>query len=90
VERIGSPEDTPVNSHDSTLMDTSILRCGVDDLNVSSPTSFFAESERLSGGDDARIQEREGERYSVCSDVLVLLVDSGGNDSCCDSEPPCW
>jgi hypothetical protein len=40
VERIGSPEDTPVNSHDSTLMDTSILRRGVDDLDAS-PTSFF-------------------------------------------------
>ena len=79
VERIDSPDDTSVNSHDSILMDTSILRCGVDDLNVS-PTSFFAGSERLSGGNDASIGEREEDRYSVRSDVLMLLVDSGGDD----------
>ena len=86
VERIGSsPEHMPINSdHDSTLMDTLILRRGVDDLDVS-PTSFFAGSERLlSGGDDACIEEREEETYSVRSDALVLLVvDSGGDDLIC-------
>ena len=80
---IGSPEDTPVNSDDSALMDTSILRRGVDDLDVS-PTSFFAGAERLlSGGDDACIEEREEETYSVRLDVLVLLVDSGGDYLIC-------
>ena len=84
VERIGSsPEDMPINSDDSTLMDTLILRRGVDDLDVS-PTSFFPGSERLlSGNDDACIEEREEETYSVRSDALVLLVDSGGDDLIC-------
>jgi hypothetical protein len=83
VERIGSPEDTPVSSDDSTLMGTSILRRGIDDLDVSR-TTFFAGSKRLlSGGDVACIEEREEETYSIRSDALVLLVDSGGDDLIC-------
>ena len=78
------PGDTPVNSDDSTLMDTSILRRGVNDLYVS-PTLFFAGSEQLlSDGVDPCIGKREEERNSVRSDVvLVLLVDSGGDDLIC-------
>jgi hypothetical protein len=83
VERIGSPKDTPDCSDDSTVMDASILRRGVDDLDVSF-TSFFAGAERLlSGGDNACIEEREEETYSVRLDVLVLLVDSGGDYLIC-------
>ena len=78
VVRKDGHEDTPVQSHDSTRRDSSILRRGFDDLHTS-PTSFFAGSERLSGGDDARIGEREEEKSSVRSDV-VSLVDAGADD----------